>query len=138
MRTSVRSSSLAASIMQIGCVAHRPAQRRVTDVGRREPVVDPRRRRVVDVGLHRVDERGDVVIGDPLPFEDPIDERLVGRRRLCTADLRSLLWHHADRGVALGREQFDFEPPAEADRVGPHRVHLRRGVARDHSDTQTR
>ena len=40
--TSVRSNSVDAAISSVGGVAHRPAQRRVDDVGRRQPVVDPR------------------------------------------------------------------------------------------------
>ena len=50
-------------------VAHRPAQRGVDDVGRRQPVVDPRAGGHADGRLHDVDERGDVVVGDALALE---------------------------------------------------------------------
>ena len=59
-RRSIR-RSVASRIAQHSC--------RVDDVGRREPVVDPRRCRLADRRLHDVDERGNVVVGDRLPVE---------------------------------------------------------------------
>ena len=67
---------------QLAGVAHRPAQRRVDDVGRRQSVVDPRSRRRTDRLLHDVDERRHVVVGGSLALGHGGDERLVDRRRL--------------------------------------------------------
>ena len=66
---------------QVGGVTQRPATCGVDDVGRREPVVDPRRRRRPDRRLDDVDERSDVVVGDGLAVEHRLHERLVGDRR---------------------------------------------------------
>ncbi len=122
---------------EIGGVAQRPAQRGVDHVGRGEAVVDPRRRRRPDRRLDDVDERSNVVVGDRLAFEHLLHERLVGRRRERTARRRVGGRHDSERRVAFGGQEFHLEPTTEPDRVGPHRIHLGRGVARDH-DAQTR
>ncbi len=122
---------------QIGGVTKRPAQRGVDHVGRREPVVDPRRRRRPDRCLDHVDEGGDVVVGDGLAVEHLLHERLVGRRRQFATRHRVGCGDEPQRRMTLGREQFHLEPPTEPDRVGPDGVHLRGGIARDH-DAQTR
>ena len=122
---------------QVGGIAQRPAQRRVDHVGRRQPVVDPRRSRRADRSLYDVDERGDVVIGDRLTVEHGLHERLIGDRRLPAAGLRIIDRNDPERCMTFGGEQLDLEPATETNRVAPHRVHLGRGVARDH-DAQTR
>ena len=135
--TSVRDQVGRCLDQQIDGVGHRPAQRRVDDVGRREPVVDPRSGRLTDRRLHDVDERGHVVIGHRLAFEHRVDERGVDRRRRVATAGGVVGRNDAERGVALGREQLDLEPTGEPRLVRPHRVHLRCGVARDH-EAQTR
>ena len=119
---------------QVGGVGHRPAQRRVDDVGRCQSVVDPRSLRLADRGLHDVDERRDVVVGHRLAFEHRVDERCVDRRGGLAAVRRPRPARRRWR-VALRRQQLDLEPPCEPCHVGPHRVHLRCGVAGDHEPT---
>ena len=99
---------------QVGRVGHRPAERRVDDVGRRQAVVDPRTRRLADRRLDDIDECRHVVVGHRLAFEHRLDERLVDDGRAITARRRVVGRHHAERRVALGRQQFDLEPTAEA------------------------
>ena len=67
---------------------HLQRERGVDDVARRQAVVHPRPGRRADVFLHDVDERGDVVVGDPLALVDRGDveagalrARLARRRR---------------------------------------------------------
>ena len=77
---------------QVAGLDELPAQRGVDDVGRREAVVHPRAGGWPDAFLHDVDERGDVVVGDPLAFVHRFDvetrrahgsppRRRAGRRR---------------------------------------------------------
>ena len=136
--TSVRSSSDRRVDQQVGRVGHRPAQRRVDDVGRRQAVVDPRTGRLADRRLDDIDERRDVVIGDRLAFEHRLDERLVDDRARA---------HGSAAASALGTTPSAAWPSVASSStssqrakrafVGPHRVHLGRGVARDH-DAHTR
>ena len=67
-------------------------ERGVDDVARREPVVHPRAGGLADALLHDVDERGDVVIGDPLAFVD-------------RGDVEAGALADRDRGVASGRRR---------------------------------
>ena len=99
--------------------------------------MDPRRCGSPDRGLDDVDERSDVVIGDGLPVEHLLDERVVGRRRRLTTRHGIGGRDDSQRRMALGGEEFHLEPTTEPDRVGPNGVHLGGGVARDH-DAQTR
>ena len=122
---------------EIGGVAQRPAQRGVDDIGRGEAVVDPRRRWCTDRRLDDIDEGSDVVIGDRFAIEHGLHELVVGHGRLLAAGGGILGRNDPERGVALGGEQFDFEPTTESLGIGPHSVHFGGGVARNH-DTQTR
>ena len=118
---------------QAAGVAHRPAQRRVDDVGRRQPVVDPRPGRRPDGRLDDVDERGDVVVGDPLALADGGDERLVDHGRPRRGTPRRRRRDDPELGLRLGGEQLDLQPAAEAGGVRPHVGHLRERVAGDHA-----
>ena len=115
---------LIASTRSSAGVTHRPAERGVDDVGRRQAVVDPRPGGRPDRGLDDVDEGGDVVIGHPLSLGHGLDERRVDHRGAIPAGGRIRGRHDADGDVRLGGEQFDLQPPPETSRVGPHDVHL--------------
>ena len=117
---------------QAAGVTHRPTQRRVDDVGGRQPVMDPRTSGWPDRRLDDVDEGGHVVVGDSFPFGDGGDERLVDHRGARSAGCRLVGRDDPELGLGLGGEQFDLQPPAQPGRIGPHLGHLRERVARDH------
>ena len=85
--------------------------------------------------LDDVDERGDVVIGDRARGRGRLDERLVDDRGPIAAGLG--VGRRARRRARRGPRWRAARPRAtrEAVDVGPHRGHLRRGVARDHRGT---
>ena len=95
---------------EVGGVAHRPAQRGVDDVRRRQPVVDPRAGRRADALLHDVDERGDVVVGRALALEHGGDERVVDDRRPLPA--RGGVVAAARRRARRGPRSPAARPPA--------------------------
>ena len=82
-------------------VAHRPAQRGVDDVRRRQAVVDPGPGRRADALLHHVDEGGDVVVGRALPVGDGGDELVVDDRCLGPAGRLRRRWARRRLGPAL-------------------------------------
>ena len=76
--------------------------------------MDPSGSRAADRALDHVDERGDVVVGHRLALENAFDELFVGRRRPVAAGHRILRRDYSERGVCLGRQEFDLEPAAES------------------------
>jgi len=69
---------------------------------------------LADVGLHDVDERGDVVVGDLLALVDlshgeggPLTDRARRVRR-----------HHPEGGPGLHGQDLDLEPHGESGLVG--------------------
>jgi len=92
----------------------------VDDVGRREPVVDPRPLGLADAGLHHVDEGGHVVLGYALALLDrgdveagPLPHEPGGLGR-----------YDPEPGPRLHGQDLDLEPGAEARLVGEEGSHL--------------
>ncbi len=109
-------------------VLSREGQRRVEDIGRGEPEVEPAAV-VAEVFGDRVHERGYVVVRRAL---DLGDARRIGCYGRC-ADARDRLgWHGADLGPAVERRELDGEPPLERRLSRPDPRHGGAGVARDH------
>ncbi len=112
---------------EIARARERDRERRVDDVARREPVVDPRAGREANPLLDDVDERRDVVVGDALALLDrggvdrcPAADRLgVGPR------------DHAELGPRLDGEELDLEPGGQPRLVGEQLGHLGQGVPTD-------
>ena len=94
----------------VGGVAHRPAQRGVDDVGRRQAVVDPRAGRRADALLDDVDERGDVVVGDRARARRR--RRRTRRRRPAPARGRPRRRRPARRRARRGPRWPAARPPA--------------------------
>ena len=76
---------------EIAGAAERHRQRGVDDVGRGQPVMDPRALRRPDGSAHDVDERGEVVVRHPLTFGDGGDEGCVDPRRAARAAVATSL-----------------------------------------------
>src|SRR4051794_29590779 len=72
-----------------------------------------------------VDERGDVVVGDPLALLDGLDGERRGADRLEVGRLGA--------GHLLARGDLDATPGLHARLVGPEGADLLAGVAVDHS-----
>jgi hypothetical protein len=118
---------------EIGGVAHLPAERRVADIARRQPVMDPLAGVAADRRLHDVDEGRHVVVCDGLAGEHVGHEPIVDRRCAGAARCGVGDGHDAGSGVSLGGEQFDLEPARVLGGVRPDRRHLRCRIPRDHA-----
>ncbi len=117
---------------EVGGVAQHPAPRGVDDVAAGEAVVDPGAGGRADRGLHDIDERRHVVVGDGLAITHGLHERLVDDRRLLTARGCVGGGHDTERGVGLGGEQLDLQVAVEAADIAEDRSHLGERVAGDH------
>ena len=104
---------------EIGRPHERDRQRGVDDVARREAVVDPGAVRRPDPLLDDVDERGDVVVGDPLALLDGCG---VDARPL-PDDGDRLGGDDAQLGLRLDGEQLDLEPGGVPGLVGEQLRH---------------
>ena len=113
---------------QVGGTDESRAQRGVDHVRRREPVVDPRTFRGSDLGLHDVDERSEVVVGDSFASSHvryelrrhlrcPGPDRLCGGRRDDT-----------DRRPAVHGGELHLEPARQPRLVGEEDGHLGKRV----------
>ena len=104
-------------------------ERRVDDVRRREPVVEPAPLRAERLG-DRVDERRDVVVRLRLELGDPLGRQAALPARGCAAT--------ASAGTApisrppVERGQLDLQPARELRLLRPDPAHGRAGVAGDH------
>ena len=109
-------------------LAYLERRRRVEDVGRGEPVVEPAAGVPERLG-DRVHEGGEVVLRALLDLGDTL-----GRRRHGTvAHLgRRLERHRADLRPGIERRQLDLEPAGELALLRPDELHGRSGVAGDH------
>ena len=123
--TTVREQLVGGVEEEVGGVAHRPAQRGVDDVRRRQPVVDPRpgRRRWPSCTTStKAATSWSVVRSRSATAATNASSTAGARSRQARGVGRR---HDAERGVGLGGQQLDLQPAAEAGRVGPHRRHLR-------------
>ena len=103
-------------------------ERRVEDVGGREPVVEPAPVLAEPLG-DRVDERRDVVVRPLLDLAHALRRR---RDRGVPDRLRRLGGHAPDLGPRVERGELDLEPPFELSLLRPDPGHRRTGVAGDH------
>ena len=101
-------------------------QRRIEHVGGGEPVVDPPSVLADRVGDH-VDERGDVVIGRPLPLLDGRDRE----RRPLAASRRRRRRDPSLGRPGVGRSELDLEPAVHTPLVAPDGADLLSRVAGD-------
>ena len=109
---------------QVRRVAQCPAQSGVDHVGAGEPVVDPRTGGRTDSGLHHVNERRDVVVGDGLALLDSPDERGIDHRcgRTAGGGVRGI--DHALRGQFLRDYELDLQPAGHLGLLAEQRVDL--------------
>ena len=113
---------------QVGGADERRRERGVDDIGRGQPVVDPRTLRRADHLQDDVDEGRDVVVGDRLALGDRGDEGGVDDRRRARGRRGVLGGHDAELGPRLDGEHLHLEPERETRLVGEQRRHLREGV----------
>ena len=102
---------------------------RVDDVGGGEAVVDPAALGPELLG-DGVDERGGVVVGDPLDLRDALDARRL-RAGANRGDILGGDRSHLDPAVERG--ELDLEPACELALLRPDTAHLGPGVAGDHA-----
>ncbi len=105
-------------------------QGRVEDVGGGQPVVDPAPV-LADRGGDDIDERGDVVVGDPLALVDCLDPE----RRLLPCRLGRLPRHDALHRPRLGCRQLHLQPALQLPLLRPDLTYLRTGIPGDHRAT---
>ena len=111
-------------------VAQLQRERRVDDVGRGQPVVEPAALLAEPV-LDGVDEGGEVVVRLALELGDPLRRRRDrARPRIASAASRR---DDPELGPGVERGELDLEPGRELPLVRPHLGHGRTGVAGDHS-----
>ena len=113
---------------QLSRLGELDGERRVEDVGGGQPVVDP-----PPLGADRsgddVHERGQVVAGRALALIDGLD----GELRPLPAR-RGRVGRHSSLGrPGIQRRELDRQPGLHPPAGGPHRAHLRAGVALDHA-----
>src|SRR5207248_6379499 len=101
-------------------------QARVEYVARGQPVVNPPASRAGGGGQH-VDERGDVVVGDPLALGDLVDRegRAANRIELLGCWPFDL----------LARRHLDLAHGLEPSAIGPYGIKLGTRIARNHAFT---
>ena len=105
-------------------------KRRVDDVRRGEAVVEPPPLRAELLG-HRVDERGRVVVGDPLDLGDALGRRRRPPRARIAAT--SSAGNRADLGPPVERRELHLEPVRQLALLRPDSGHGRSRVAGDHA-----
>ena len=114
----------------IARLAHLQRLRRVDDVRRRHPEVEPAGRRPHMLG-HRRRERDHVVLSCLFDFVDAGDVKPAA-----LADVaRGVFRHDAGRSHRFGRGDLDAQPGLIATLVAPDATHLRVGVALNQSNS---
>ena len=113
-------------------LVHERAPRRVNDVGRGEPVVNPGGLGATDGILHHVHKCCDVVIGDEFAFGDRGHERVVNFGGARPTGRGGTGGGHAQLFPRLNDEQFDLEVSGEPGPIGENLRHLGPCVAFNH------
>ena len=113
---------------QIGRLRQPNPTGRVQDVGRGESVVNPSNCVTTGVLAEQIDEGGQVVVGDILPFGDVLWAGAIGGACCCCNAGRNL----AQIFPRLEGEGLDFLPQLELALLRPDGGHLGQGVTLDH------